>query len=60
MSRSHSAGLPPPVAPSEIATGSTRQGTRVWPTVLVWILLGAAIAAPWALLLLGDSLRPTG
>jgi len=60
MSRSDSAGLRPPVVPSGIGTGSPRQRTRVWPTVLVWILLGAAIAAPWALLLFGDSLRPGG
>lgn len=29
-----------------------------WPTVLIWIVLGAVIAALWALLLLGDSLAP--
>lgn len=33
---------------------------RVWPTVLTWVLLSAAIAALWALLLLGDSLRING
>jgi hypothetical protein len=40
---------PPPVAPA-----------RVWPTVLTWLLLGGAIAALWALLLLGDSLVVSG
>lgn len=32
---------------------------RIWPSVLVWIMLGAAMAAPWALLLFGDSLTVT-
>jgi hypothetical protein len=34
--------------------------TRIWPTLLTWVLLGAAIAALWALLLLGDSLLVGG
>jgi hypothetical protein len=32
----------------------------VWPLVLTWIFLGSAIAAVWALLLLGDSLVVSG
>jgi hypothetical protein len=30
---------------------------RRWPTVALWVVLSAAIAAAWALLLFGDSLR---
>ena len=30
---------------------------RPWTTLVVWVLLGGAIAGAWALLLLGDSLR---
>lgn len=39
-----------------------RPGGRapVWPLVLTWIFLGSAIAAVWALLLLGDSLVVSG
>jgi hypothetical protein len=42
------------------ATGQPDGPKRVWPTVLTWAVLSAVIAALWALLLLGDSLRLSG
>jgi hypothetical protein len=48
-----------PVPPNERGTRTVPRPAHLWPTVLVWILLGAAIAAPWALLLFGDSLTAT-
>ena len=35
-------------------------GRSRWPVVLTWIVLGSAIAALWALLLIGDSLVVSG
>jgi hypothetical protein len=55
MSRSDT---PQPLRESE-PTHTTPATPRVWPSVLVWIVLGAAMAAPWALLLFGDSLTVT-
>lgn len=51
-------------APAQ-ATAPDAAGTRGarrarWPTVVTWIVLGAAIAALWAVLLIGDSLRSSG
>ena len=37
-----------------------RRKARRWPIVLIWTILGSAIAALWALLLLGDSLSVNG
>lgn len=48
-----------PGAPSERGGRAVPEASRVWPSVLAWIVLGAAIAAPWALLLFGDSLTVT-
>ena len=48
-----------PVPPNERGAPTGPLAARVWPSVLVWVLLGAAIAAPWALLLFGDSLTVT-
>jgi len=45
----HTSGLDPEPAPPAL-----------WRAVLTWTLLGGAIAALWALLLLGDSLVTTG
>lgn len=42
--------------PGAALAGDAGRRSRVWP-VLTWVLLSAAIAALWALLLLGDSLR---
>jgi hypothetical protein len=46
-------------APSDgsgVATGArSSSGVSRWLAVLTWVALGAAIAALWALLLLGDS-----
>ena len=47
-------------AAAPVAENRTVPRRRVWPTVLTWILLGSAIAALWALLLLGDSLVVNG
>lgn len=38
------------------AAGRRSRGLSRWLAVLTWIVLGAAIAALWALLLFGDSL----
>ncbi len=44
--------------PTDADAGGTRAARRPrWPTVVTWILLGGAIAALWAVLLFGDSLR---
>ena len=59
---------PPPAAgrPTSSGRGWTRaddswpRGRRWWPMVLTWIVLGTAIMALWALLLLGDSLVVSG
>jgi len=55
-----------PVVPLAGAGGSPRRRpdasvnypARRWGAVATWIVLGAMIAALWALLLLGDSLPP--
>ena len=53
--------LDPPVLSGQTGPGRPHAAApRVWPTVLNWLLLGGAIAALWALLLLGDSLVVSG
>jgi hypothetical protein len=42
------------------AAGGPSSGRSRWPAVLTWVVLGAAIAGLWALLLLGDSLGVSG
>ena len=48
-------------SPADAATGASvpedASSRRRWPTVVLWIVLSAAIAAAWALLLFGDSQR---
>ena len=38
-------------------TATNASVRRRWPTIVLWIVLGAAIAALWGLLLFGDSLQ---
>jgi len=47
-------------APHLPATPEAAPRRPVWAAVLVWVVLGAAIAGVWALLLLGDSLPVSG
>jgi hypothetical protein len=47
-----------PTCSGAAATPAVRR--RRWPIVLTWIALGSAIAALWAVLLIGDSLRASG
>ncbi len=43
-----------------VAETATPDTASAWGAVLTWIVLGAAIAALWASLLLGDSLVVSG
>ncbi len=52
-------GEPKAMRAAEIAKPGTGRA-RAWLALLTWVFLGAAIAALWALLLLGDSLVVTG
>ena len=52
------AGSGPDVLPG--SPWQSHRRDRRWPTVLTWIVLSAAIAALWVLLLLGDSLPLSG
>jgi hypothetical protein len=47
-----------PAAPEPVPAVEAGGHPRRWPAVIAWVLLGAAIAAAWGLLLLGDSLKP--
>lgn len=59
LTRSDAPGSPTgEAAPHDSAVAP--QPPRIWPTVLIWILLSSAIAALWAMLLLGDSLALNG
>lgn len=54
-------GKPTPSGRGRTGADDVRpRGRGRWPVVLTWIVLGAAIAALWALLLLGDSLVVSG
>jgi hypothetical protein len=53
-------GAPPRegTVPGSTPIGHARAARRLWTAVATWVVLGALIAALWALLLLGDSLKP--
>jgi type VI protein secretion system component VasF len=47
-----------PTASPPAESSATR--SRQWAVVLIWVVLGGAVAALWGLLLLGDSLSVSG
>jgi hypothetical protein len=56
LSRPAALDAPPAAAAArELAVEHAAAGAG-WTTIVTWVLLGAAVGAAWALLLLGDSL----
>jgi len=55
LSRSDTNADPPAAPLPHPPSHAAQVRRRLWPAVVTWILLGGAIAALWALLLLGDS-----
>jgi hypothetical protein len=60
LTRSDAPGPAPTGDAAQQGGAADTRPSRIWPLVLVWLLLGGAVAALWALLLFGDSLAPSG